>query len=140
MKILALDLGDVHVGVAISDDLRILASPLTTLQAHLLMQQLQQLITQYDIGTIVVGLPITLKGTQSAQTKKIEETYAELQQLFPTITFAVWDERLTSKQAALIRPGKNKQDKAKQHAIAAAIMLQSYLEYLRFKQNQLFSA
>lgn len=136
MKVLALDLGDVHVGVAICDDSRTIATPLTTLQAHLLLQQLNQLIVQYSIGTVVVGLPTTLQGKESAQTRKVLETYKQLQEAFPHTTFVQWDERLTSKQAAIIKPGKNKQDKSKQHAIAAAIVLQAYLEYLRFQQER----
>ena len=63
---------------------------------------------------------------------KIAEANEELEKQFPTIIWKQWDERLTSKQAATIKPAKNKSDKLHSHAIAAALILSGYLEFQRF--------
>jgi len=130
-KILALDLGDRWVGVAISDPLGFFARPLTTVEAHKLNDFLTPAIVQENITTIVVGHPKTLRGTNSQQTDKVVTHVEALKQLFPLVAWQLWDERLTSKQASTIKQEKTKEDRVKSHALAAAIILQSYLEYLR---------
>lgn len=131
MKILALDIGDRWTGVAISDPLGILPRPYDTFKTFELVAQLNKLIPKEEVTTIVVGLPTTMRGTESDQTKKIIAFADELKNQFPTIEWKMWDERLTSKHAAQIRSPKNKEDKLKSHAIAAAIFLGAYLEYRR---------
>jgi putative Holliday junction resolvase len=135
MKILALDIGDRWTGVAISDPLGILPRPYDTTKTTELFTFLEKTITKERISTIVVGLPTTLRGTESDQTKKVLAMTENLKQLFPTIEWKMWDERLTSKQASTIKPTKTKDDKLRSHAIAAAIFLSSYLEYKRFHEN-----
>jgi putative Holliday junction resolvase len=131
MKIIALDIGDKWTGVAISDPLGILARPYKTAESENLFAFLSDLFSQEKISSAVVGLPTTLRGTSSAQTNKIIATKEELEQQFPTITWVLWDERFTSKQAAHIKPSKNKDDKLQSHSIAAAIILSTYLEFQR---------
>lgn len=127
MKILALDLGDVWTGIAISDALGITTRPLTTVPTKELKQFLQQIVQEEPIKKIVVGDPKTLKGTKSEQTEKTYAYVDTLKELLPQIEWIWWDERLTSKQAAgLVRP-KNKQDKLSTHAVAAALLLMGYL-------------
>jgi putative holliday junction resolvase len=128
MRTAALDLGDVWIGVALADPLGISARPHETVRAEDLTAYIATLMKDFQVGTIVVGHPQTLQGTASAQTLKIEEQFHALQKEFPTLTWALWDERLTSKQASHIKPAKNKEQKQQQHAIAAALILQSYLE------------
>ena len=137
MKILALDIGDRWTGVAISDPLGILPRPYDTFKTSELYSRLEKTIEKESISTIVVGLPTTMRGTESDQTKKIIATAQNLQSYFPHIEWKMWDERLTSKQAAHIKPTKTKEDKLKSHAIAAAIFLSTYLEYKRFNENQI---
>lgn len=131
MKILALDIGDRWTGVAISDPLGILPRPYDTFKTDELVACLAKTIEKERIVTIVVGLPTTMRGTESEQTKKIIATTHDLQKQFPTIEWKMWDERLTSKQAAQIKSTKTKEDKLKSHAIAAALILSVYLEYRR---------
>ncbi len=133
MKILALDLGDQWTGVAISDPLHILARPLTTVATTQLIPFLTTIILEEKITRIVLGYPKTLKGTESDQTRKITAMGSELSTQFPTITWVWWDERLTSKQAAHIVRPKNKEDKLSTHAVAAALLLMSYLDSLHFQ-------
>ena len=132
MKILALDIGDKWTGVAISDPLGILPRPYDTFKTSQLYSCLEKTIAKENISTIVVGLPITLRGTESDQTKKIIAITDALKNYFPHITWTMWDERLTSKQASKIKSIKTKEDKLRSHAIAAAIFLSTYLEYKRF--------
>jgi putative holliday junction resolvase len=135
MKILALDIGDRWTGVAISDPLGILPRPYDTFKTSELYTALEKVIEKERIVTIVVGLPTTMKGTESDQTKKIIAFTEELKKHFPSIEWKMWDERLTSKQAATIKSTKTKEDKLKSHAIAAAIFLSTYLEFKRFHET-----
>lgn len=136
MKILALDIGDRWTGVAISDPLGILPRPYDTFKTYELTSQLEKTIIKENVSTIVVGLPTTLRGTESEQTKKVREIVDNLKVHFPTISWQFWDERFTSKQAAGMKSIKTKDDKLKSHAIAAAIFLSTYLEYKRINSQQ----
>lgn len=132
MKIVALDMGDQWVGVALSDSSRILSRPHTTVALRDLRKFLSELLDQESISTIVVGYPQTLRGTESDQTRKIVTQKEELEKEFSTVTWVLWDERLSSKHAQSM--GK-KGDKLHIHAKAAAVILDTYLCHLRFKQE-----
>lgn len=137
MKILALDLGDRWTGSAISDALRMLARPLKTIETNQLNSFLTHIFQEENITTIVVGHPQTLKGTKSAQTQKIEDQFAQLKNHFHTLEWVLWDERLTSDQAAELMRGKKhtKENKLHQHSVAAALILGSYLDHLRINTD-----
>ncbi len=132
MKILALDIGDRWTGVAISDPLGILPRPYDTFKTADLISELQKTIEKESVSTIVVGLPTTLRGTESDQTKKVIALTDELKSHFPAIQWQMWDERLSSKRAAAIKHAKTKEEKLRSHAIAAATFLSTYLDYKRF--------
>lgn len=129
MKIVALDVGDVWTGTAISDALGMFARPFQTVQTNNLAPFLSDLIKKESLSIIVIGYPKTLKGTKSAQTLKLEEQAAQLKTEFPSITWVFWDERFSSKQAEQLKKTKTKEDKIHSHSIAAAFILSSYLEY-----------
>lgn len=128
-KILALDVGDAWTGVAISDTSCMFAQPYETIASKELVSFLTDLFTKQEIDIIVIGHPKTMRGTSSEQTKKIEQSALELEQLFPTKKWILWDERLSSKHATQLKQPKNKNEKLKIHAIAAAYILESYLTY-----------
>ena len=132
MKIVALDLGDSWVGVALSDSSQIIARPHTTVPFKELQSFVKTLLENDSIETVVVGHPKTLRGTDSDQTKKIVLKKEELEKLFSSVEWVLWDERLSSKQAQSV--GK-KGDKLHIHAKAAAVILDSYLNHLRFKRS-----
>ena len=134
-KIASLDCGDVWTGSALSDAMHLLARPYKTVSSKELTALINLLITQERIGTLVIGYPQTMRGTESTQTKKIVTLFETLQQQFPTITCVLWDERLTSKHAAHLKKGISKEDKLQSHSIAAALILTSYLDHLRFEQE-----
>jgi putative Holliday junction resolvase len=135
MRILALDIGDRWTGVAISDPLGILPRPYDTTNTVDLNTFLEKVIEKEHVSIIVVGLPTTLRGTESDQTKKIITMTTILKETFPAITWHLWDERFTSQQAARIRPTRSKTDKLHSHAIAAALILQTFLDYKRFHET-----
>lgn len=135
MKILALDLGDVWIGSAISDGLGISCRPYQTVQLAELESFLTKTFAQESISTVVVGYPKTVgAGTESDQTKKIVALKEELEQKFGQVSWVLWDERLSSKRAEQARQGhfKDKEEKRLGHSIAASFILQTYLDYLAF--------
>jgi len=135
MKILALDVGDVWTGSAISDALGILARPYKTVPTAELELFLSETIGSERIQTIIVGYPKTMRGTESAQTKKVEEMKNKLEQQFDTVEWRLWDERLSSKRAASVKQAKTKEDKKMSHSIAAAFILDSYLTFIQAQKS-----
>ncbi len=141
-KILALDLGDHWIGTAISDTTRIIARPFQTITLKDLSSFLATTLTTERIGIVVVGYPKTLKGTHSQQTDIIVAMKQNLETEFPKVTWVLWDERLTSKQAhamASTKKNKNKhgaENKNKLHSVAAALILESYLLHLEIQSNK----
>lgn len=134
MKIVSLDLGDVWTGTALSDPMGILCKPYQTVKTKELDQFLKTLFQEQFIGTVVVGLPKTLRNTDSEQTKKIISHKDYLEKKFSEKKWVLWDERLTSKQAQTIKSKKD--DKHKIHSIAAALILESYLLHLQIQKDQ----
>ena len=147
MKIMALDVGDAWVGTAISDGLGITCAPYETVGKKDLSSFLLTQIKEKEITTIIIGLPITMSGQESSQTKKIIEEKELLEkELTPLlnhpVSWLLWNERLSSKFASQISPyNKNKSKKdaqlerLKQHSKAAAFILQSYLDYIAFQKD-----
>ncbi len=131
MKILALDLGDVWTGTALSDALKILAKPYQTIKTEQLINSLQTILMQEKIDTILIGYPRTMKNTHSAQTEKVLQQKEIITQTFPHIKIVLWDERLSSKTAQSIQSKKSRMNNAQhEHSIAAAVILQTYLQFL----------
>ena len=138
MKTVGLDIGDVWVGIAISDALGISTRPHSTVKSEELKDALATLLKEEAVNTVVVGYPLTMKGEQSEQTKKVVATKEELQEHFSGTSFALWDERLSSKRAKVTQ-GKNartKEGKVQEHAIAASFILQSYLDAQAFARHE----
>ena len=141
MKILALDLGDRWVGSALSDGMGISCKPFQTVELGMLEGFLAHLLPQEQIDTVIVGYPKTFSGGQSEQTLKIAKQKETLELKFGTIdgrsvTWLLWDERLSSKRAAeLHRGAQSPEEKKKGHSIAAAFILQSYLDHLAFMRS-----
>ena len=136
MKIIALDIGDVWTGTAISDALGFFARPYQTTQTSELVPFLHELLHKETIQKIVIGYPRTMKGTSSEQTKKVERAKILLEKEFPTKTFILWDERLSSKRADALKKGHTKEDKIKSHSVAAAFILESYLQFAQLQKEE----
>ncbi len=134
MKILALDIGDRWIGSALSDPIGFFASPYQTVELPKLNTFLTDTIAKEEIQTIIIGYPKTLRGTESEQTKKVVAHAERLKAAFPEINFVLWDERLSSQQAAKLKQAKTKEDKLKSHSIAAAFILMTYLDFLNMQK------
>lgn len=133
MRILALDPGTVRIGLALSDELHLIASPLEYVPAApfaKLLERLRQLIREKEVGLILVGLPRNMDGSYGPAALQVQEFVAALRAAL-TVPIQTWDERLTSVQAQrlLAQGGVRRRDrKQKVDKMAAAILLQSYLD------------
>jgi putative Holliday junction resolvase len=122
--------GDVRTGVAISDPGRVIASPLRVVPSADLSSYLRWLVDEQDLREVVVGVPRTLGGEVGFQARRILATLDALKRDFPGVRFVEWDERLTTRMAAGSRGrrGSRKKRPVRVDHLAAATMLQEYLE------------
>ena len=135
MRILALDHGTKRIGIAVSDELKLIAQPLEFFPAEPFanfLARIKELIREKEVDLILVGLPRNMDGSYGPAALKVREFVAALRDAI-TIPIQTWDERLTSAQAQrfLIQGGvRRKERKEKVDKTAAAILLQSYLDSL----------
>ena len=135
MRIMALDVGDKRIGVALSDPLKITAQGLTTFERTILKEDVEgiwQLIREHDVTELVVGLPKNMDGSQGY---KVDDVKFFVDQLLKKGDIAVhWvDERLTtvSAERTLLEADVSRKKRKKViDKMAATIILQSYLERL----------
>jgi putative holliday junction resolvase len=133
MRILGLDPGSVRVGVALSDDLQMIAQPLDYLAAAPfgeLAERIGELVSERDVESIIVGMPRNMDGSYGPAAEKSRAFITKLKESV-TIPIREWDERLTSAQANRILIAGNvsrKKRKEKVDKMAAAILLQSFLD------------
>ena len=136
-RVLALDVGNKRIGMAISDELRVLARGLETIKRkskRLDLEKIANIAGEYGVGEIVVGHPVRLGGEASRQTEKVV-AFAEELKTRVAVPVKLWDERLTS-LAAETAVGKKRS--VKQHIqqrksgavdrMAAVLILQNYLD------------
>jgi putative Holliday junction resolvase len=137
MRILGVDFGDRHVGLAVSDPLRVAAQPLETYVLRARDEDnrafFRDLVRARDIGEIVVGLPLRLDGTPG---RRAEATRAFADWLAAAVGLRVsfWDERLTTREAqGIMRQQKVKLGDRRSvvNQIAAVLILQGYLDSRR---------
>ncbi len=132
-RILALDHGTKRIGVAITDELKMIAQPLEFIPAEPLdaaFQRLQAILAEKPSELILVGMPRNMDGTYGPAAEKVRAFIEQLKQVI-AVPVRTWDERLTSTQANRVMVQGNvrrDQRKEKVDAVAAAILLQSYLE------------
>ncbi|MGE5315475.1 MAG: Holliday junction resolvase RuvX [Acidobacteriota bacterium] len=132
-RVLGIDYGSVRVGLAVSDPLRIFAQGLGTLDNNeRLYEKLLGVIDEKEITLIVVGLPLTLKGERGFKSDEVDRFIAELGKR-TDVEIVQWDERFTSKiaQQTILSMGTKKmkrREKGKVDEIAAAVMLQGFLD------------
>jgi putative Holliday junction resolvase len=135
-RIMALDVGGRRIGVALSDTMRVIASPLTTLRAEpraRVLAELAKLIRDYEVVEMVVGLPLTLSGEVGPQAKAVQMFAEELARTI-TVPVRLFDERLTTVAAErmMLDLGmKPEQRKARIDQLAASIILQDFLDSIR---------
>ncbi len=135
MRILALDHGTKRIGVAISDELKLIAQPVEFIPAEPFAEfltRLKQLLRDREVELVLVGMPRNMDGSYGPASLKVQEFVATLNSAI-TVPIKTWDERLTSVQAnrfLIENKVRREQRKQKVDKMAAAILLQSYLDSL----------
>lgn len=136
-RLLAIDHGEKRIGLAISDPNKIISKPLKTLFLNdfkYFFQELLEIINEYDIEKLIIGLPKGMDGKKTEQTIKAEAFKNDIEKRV-SIPIVMFDERLSSVSAkkSLISQGiKTGYNKSKIDQTAAAIFLQHYLETINY--------
>jgi putative holliday junction resolvase len=128
---LGLDIGDSRIGVALSDPLGIMASPLTIISrqdSETDMQALIDIVRKNNVGRIIIGLPLSMDGTVGIQAEKVREFTTELCR-YTDLPIEFKDERLSTVLAKRIVQAVRKTNRGTRYdSAAAALILQSYLD------------
>jgi len=135
-QILSIDYGKVRTGIAVTDDMQIIASGLTTVETPKLTEFLKSYFNENKVDEIVIGLPTDLKGNMSDIETEIQKFISIFERDFPDKKINRLDERFTSKMASFFisQSGKNKkqrQEKGLIDKVSATIILQNFLEQKR---------
>ncbi|MFW6129146.1 MAG: Holliday junction resolvase RuvX [Candidatus Aminicenantaceae bacterium] len=140
MRILGIDFGDKSIGLAVSDPLFLIAQSLGRYRLQSKEKNkiyFTKLISEYDIGKIVIGFPLRMNGTEGTRTEKTRKFGCWLKNI-SGLPVVFWDERLTTKQASRLISQQNLKRKNKKnldHQVSAAIILSAYLESIRNHTN-----
>ena len=135
-QILAIDYGKVRTGIAVTDDMQIIASGLTTVETPKLLDFLNKYFSENSVDEVVIGLPTDLKGNMSDIETEIQKFILVFEKEFPDKKINRLDERFTSKMASFFisQSGKNKKQKQEKGLIdkvSATILLQNFLDQKR---------
>lgn len=136
MRVLALDVGERRVGIAIGDPTGTVARPLQALVRGSREEDfaaITALVAEHDVGLVVVGQPLSLDGTEGPQARRVAR-YAEALAAMLPVPVVAWDERFTTVAAEDILRQNRRQKKRQARtrgevdSIAAAVILQGYLD------------
>ena len=138
MRILGIDYGDARVGIAITDELNITAQGLETIQRNhsdkIVLKRLDEILENYKVDTIVVGLPLNMDGTMSERAEITKKFVHKLKCKYNTIKIEVIDERLTTvaahKTMNFLDVNKHKKRNIVD-TISAVYILETYLNKLK---------
>ena len=132
-KIMAIDYGKKRCGIAVTDDMQIIASGLETIETSDIFEFLKKYFVENQVDSIVVGLPTDLKGNLSEVETEILKFLERFKSEFPEVEVHRLDERFTSKMASFFisQSGKSKkkrEEKGLIDKVSATIILQNFLE------------
>lgn len=132
-RILALDHGTKRIGIALSDELGWIAQPLETYERRSLeadVAYIRRLVDRHEVAEVVMGLPLRLSGRVGPEAEQVRQFIRVLERAL-SVPVVAWDERLTTKSAEQFLIESNVSRKKRKGAVdrvAAALLLQSYLE------------
>jgi putative Holliday junction resolvase len=132
-RILGLDFGSIRIGAAVSDPLGITAQPLSAIRRqgnNRDIEAIGDLVREYDVGTVLIGLPLHLTGEEGAQAKKARVFGEKIRERLE-IPVETWDERMTTAQAErhLIACGVRREKRKEiRDSLSAVFLLQSALD------------
>lgn len=136
MRIMAIDYGDAHTGVAISDPTGLLAGTITTIHSRkdqVVLEELRRLVEQYRVDELVMGFPRNMDGTEGPRAQLYRDFARQVEEA-TGLKPVLWDERRTTIDAhrILFDAGKNaKKRKKTVDAVAASLILEGYLTFRR---------
>ena len=136
MRIMAIDYGDAHTGVAISDPTGLLAGTTTTIHSpkdQVVLEELRRLVEQYRVDELVMGFPRNMDGTEGPRAQLYRDFARQVEEA-TGLKPVLWDERRTTIDAhrILFDAGKNaKKRKKTVDAVAASLILEGYLTFRR---------
>ncbi|OFX21796.1 MAG: Holliday junction DNA helicase RuvA [Bacteroidetes bacterium GWA2_31_9] len=133
-RILAIDVGQKRIGLAVTDPLKIIATELATIHISEIWKFLEDYSKKETIELVVVGMPKQMNNEFSESKRFVDDFIKNWDKKFPNIPLKTYDERFTSKMAqrAMIDGGmkkKDRQDKSKLDSISATILLQDFLKF-----------
>jgi putative holliday junction resolvase len=139
-RIIGIDYGTKRVGVAVTDPMQMIASGLTTVGSHEILDFLGDYMQKEKVDAIVLGLPKKMNNTDSEALQYAKQFETAVKRRFPGLPVIWIDERFTSHLAmdAMIRGGMKKKDrqvKGNMDKLSAAIILQTYLEQLNYNRK-----
>ena len=140
-RILAIDYGKARTGLAVTDPLQLIANGLTTVETSKLEAFILDYINKEEVERIVIGRPTQMNGEDSENMRRITPFVNRLHKILPDVPVEFVDERFTSVLAhrAMLDGGlrkKARQNKALVDEISATIILQSYMDSCRLKNNK----
>lgn len=141
-QIMAIDFGKKRTGIAVTDDMQIIASGLDTVETARIFEFLKNYFSENQVESIVIGLPIDLRGNMSEVEADIQKFIENFRKEYPQIPVSRLDERFTSKIASLYisqsaKTRKERQSKALIDKVSATLILQNFLEQKQ-RGNSLF--
>jgi putative Holliday junction resolvase len=136
-RILCIDYGKKRTGIAVTDPLQIIATALDTIETKELFNFLKKYFVTEQVELVLIGEPVNLDDTPTHATASVHEFIKKFKKDFPSLPIKTVDERYTSKMAsqAMIDMGMKKKDrriKGNVDQIAATIMLQEYLQSIKY--------
>lgn len=139
MKIMAVDYGDARTGLAVCDRTETLASPVGVIQEKSMAKAAEKIVyatREFEVGMVVLGLPVNMDGTEGPRAAKSRKLGGMLEKILD-IPVEYWDERNTTKSAEGILSETGTYGKKRKEildAVAATVILESYLAYRRNQQ------
>ncbi|HEV2073885.1 MAG TPA: Holliday junction resolvase RuvX [Thermomicrobiales bacterium] len=135
-RLLGLDIGGRRIGVAVSDEMGMIASPVAMIARQSdVAGQLKELVARYNAAKLIAGLPVGLSGREGPQAAEVR-AYTDALALEVGVPVEYWDERLSTsiaEQSLIAQGTRRNKRKERVDAVAAAVILQSYLENQRWK-------
>ena len=132
-RLVGIDVGTKRIGIAQTDLLQTFAIPVGTFSPDQIIQQLKNISDESKIAAFIVGWPLTSSGEEGTSTVRVQEFINRLKRNFPEISIIKMDERYSSNQAMEVMikagvPKKKRREKERVDRIAAALILERYLE------------
>lgn len=132
-RLVGIDVGKKRIGIAQTDLLKTIASPVGTFSPDAIIGELESIVEKAPVEKFIVGWPLTPKGDEGPATIMVQEFIERLTESFPDIEIVKVDERYTSNKARDLMleariPKKKRREKGRVDRIAAAVILQHYLD------------